>query len=128
MTNEIQERLLLLRAEAERRLREEPEAQQLIALQSAKGKNCVFPVRDWTDPAPEEAFLKELRDGGDTEIEGLVCLWRDGLCLDLPSMRFRRALTALDERNADTLILMNGEDADGRPALTAIRLGKTLKT
>ena len=126
MTNEIQERFLSLRAEAESRLSEDPAAQQLIALQSANGKNYVFSVRDWTDPAPEEAFLNKLRDSGDTEIELLVCLWRDGLCLDLPSMRFRRALMALDERNADTLILMNGEDADGRPALTAIRLGQTL--
>lgn len=126
MTNEIQERFLSLRAEAERRLSEDPEAQQLIALQSAKGGDYILPVRDWTDSLPEEAFLNELRDSGDTEIALLVCLWRDGFCLDLPSMRFRQALAALDERNADTLILMNGEDADGRPALTAIRLGQTL--
>ena len=126
MMDEIKGRFPALRAEAENRLSEDPAAQQLIALQSAKGKNYVFSVRDWTDPAPEEAFLNKLRDSGDTEIELLVCLWRDGMCLDLPSMRFRQALTALDERNAEALILMNGEDADGRPALTAIRLGKTL--
>ncbi len=126
MMDEIKEQFRALREKAERRLREEPEAQQLIALQSAKGEKYTVPVRDWTDPAPEEALLQTLRDSGGTEIKLLVCLWRDGFCLDLPSMRFRRALMALDERNADTFILMNGEDADGRPALTAIRLGKTL--
>ena len=67
-----------------------------------------------------------MRDSGDTEIELLVGLWQDGFCLDLPSMRFRRALTALNERNADTLILMNGEDANGLPCQNAIRLGKTM--
>ena len=126
MMDEIKEQFRALREEAEHRLREEPEAQQVTALQSAKGGIYVFSSRDWTDSAPEEALLRTLRDSGDTEIELLVCLWRDGMCLDLPSMRFRQALTALDERNAEALILMNGEDADGRPALTAIRLGKTL--
>ena len=126
MVDEIKEQFRALREKAERRLREEPEAQQLIALQSAKGEIYVFSSRDWTDPAPEEALLRTLRDSGDTEIELLVCLWQDGFCLDLPSMRFRRALTALDERNADTLILMNGEGADGRPCLNTIRLGKTM--
>lgn len=127
MTEEFKTRFHALRAEAERRLREAPEAQQAIALRSAKGGEYAFTSRDWTDPAPEEALLQRLRDSGDTEIELLVKVWQHDSCLDLPSLRFRRALLALDERNADTLILLNGADADGRPALTAVRLGKTVK-
>ena len=115
-----------LRTEAERRLHEEPGAQQAVVLRSAKGGMYVLPVRDWTDPEPEDALLHELRERGDTAIELLVCLWQQGLSPDLPSVRFRRSLLALDARNADTRILVNGEDADGRPALTAIRLGNVL--
>ncbi len=116
-----------LRTEAERRLHEEPGAQQAVVLRSAMGGVYAFSLRDWTDAAPEDEVLHELRERGDTAIELLVCLWQQGLSPDLPSIRFRRSLLALDARNADTRILVNGEDADGRPALTAIRLGNVLK-
>ena len=111
---EIKTKLQELRETAERRLRAEPEAQMVIALRSTKGGIYVVALPDWTDPTSEEALLQILRDGGDTEIEQLVCIWQHDCCLDLPSMRFRRSLLELDERNADTLVLLNGMDADGR--------------
>ncbi len=125
--DEIKSRFLALREEAERRLRAEPEAQLAIALRSAKGGEYALTMRDWTDPAPEEELLRTLRDSGDTEMEQLVYIWQQDCCLDLPSMRLRRALLALDERNADTLILLNGMDAEGRLCPKPVRLGNTTK-
>lgn len=124
---EIKARFLSLREAAERRLRAEPEAQLAVALRSATGGEYAFTMRDWTDPAPEEAFLQTLRDSGDTVIGQLVYIWQDGCCLDLPCMRFRQALLALDERNADTRILLNGMDAEGRLCPKPVRLGTTVK-
>lgn len=126
-TEERKEQFPALREEAERRLRENPEAQLAAVLRSAKGGTYVFTSCDWTDPAPEEDLLQTLRDSGDTEIEQLVYIWQHDSCLDLPSHRFRLALLALDERNNDTRILLNGMDADGRLCPKAVRLGITLK-
>ena len=126
-TEEIKARFRELRESAEQRLREEPEAQQVTALRSARGGIYIFSSRDWTDPAPEEALLQTLRDSGDTVIEQLVYIWQHDCCLDLPSMRFRRALLALDERNADTLILLNSMDAEGRLCPRPVPLKITTK-
>lgn len=82
-------------------------AQQVIVLQTEKGNTYsgISIGEDRRDRTPEDALLKALQDAGDTHVLHLVCVWYTKQ-IDLPSMRFRKALLEMDSRNGETQILV----------------------
>lgn len=48
-----------------------------------------------------------LQSNCDTKIAGMVTVWKDG-GVDLPSIRFRKALLEMDGHNRDTQMLLQG--------------------
>lgn len=111
MTEELSRELSILLEEGKRRLEENPEAEQVIVVKTAKGQVCHFANRAVTagDRRDEDAFLAELAHGGETELRALVCLWQ-GQALDVPSFHFRSRLLELCPNNKDAVVLLQGED------------------
>lgn len=82
-------------------------AQQVIVLQTAKGNTYsgISIGENMSDRTPEDALLKTVQDADDTHVLHLVCVWYTKQ-IDLPSMRFRKALLEMDSRNGETQILV----------------------
>lgn len=59
-------------------------------------------------PAGEDTICRQLSDASDTGITHMAVLWENGQ-VDLPSHRLRSRLVALDAKNRDALILLQGE-------------------
>ena len=97
--------------EAERLLRENPEAEQVIVAKTAKGNlhHCANHRILAGDPTEEVRFVQLLRERGDTEIRCLAALWSNG-CADVPSMHLRERLLELSEKNAEAVLPLRGED------------------
>lgn len=100
----------LLLAEAERLIRIDPTAQQVILVQTSKSQlyHLLNHGIDSGDTTEEEHFVEMLREKGDTEIRYLVCMWKDSV-IDLPSAHFRRRLIELSPQNAAALVFLRGE-------------------
>ena len=96
---------------AERQLRANPEADQVIVLKTAKENLYCFANHGIMngDTADEGRFVQMLRDTDDTEVRCLVAVWKNG-CVDLPSMHFRCALLELDPRNGEAAVLLRSEN------------------
>lgn len=58
-----------------KRLMSAPDAQQVIAVKTAKANVYHFASRCVSRPEDEEAFLKMLCDRNDAELQYLVCVW-----------------------------------------------------
>lgn len=54
-------------------------------------------------------ICNELKNKNDTKIINMLTMWKSG-DIDLPSIRFRKALVELDESNCDTNIIVQGKD------------------
>lgn len=81
--------------------------QQVIVLRTEKGNTYsgISIGEDMSDHTPEDALLKTLQAADDTHVLHLVCVWYTKQ-VDIPSMRFRKALLEMDSRNGETQILM----------------------
>lgn len=49
-----------------------------------------------------------LAEKNDTAIEAVLGMWEDG-CVDIISYKLREKLIALDERNRETLLVLQGQ-------------------
>ena len=81
---------------------------QAIALRTAAGSTHAFFTTLAELPAAEERVLADLTAGGDTRVSFLVALW-ESRCVDLPAYSLREKLIALDRRNLETLLVLQGE-------------------
>lgn len=83
-------------------------AEQGIAALTAKGTLCCVANHAVTagNTEGEDVFVKTLIESDDTRILRMVCAWREGLTLDVPSMRLRKALLELDPANRETELLL----------------------
>ena len=96
---------------AEQQVKVNPEADQVIAVKTAKGNVYHFANHGVLtgNTAGESRFAQMLEEQGDTEILCLVALWNNG-CVDVPSMHFRCSLLELDPRNGETVMLLRSEN------------------
>lgn len=89
-----------------------PAAEQVIVALTARGTTRCVANHAVTSGSMEDekAFVKTLIESGDTRLLSMVCVWRTGLALDVPSMGLRKALLELDSANRETkLLLRTGE-------------------
>lgn len=107
---EVEAALKELLALAGETLDNAPEAHmsQAIALRTAAGSTHAFFTTLAELPAVEERILAALTAGGDTQVSFLVVLW-ESRCVDLPAYSLREKLIALDRRNLETLLVLQGE-------------------
>ena len=96
--------------EAERLLRAEPSAEQVIAVRTAKDSVLHLLNRSIMDggTGDEDAFFAMLSDRGERAVRAVLCMWHDGT-IDLPSIHFRRRLIELCPGNKDAAVLLQGE-------------------
>lgn len=95
---------------AERQVSAEKDAQQVIAVKTAKGNVYHFPNHCVGEPSEEDTFLEMLLEQGDAEIQYILCMWHN-YQLDVPSLHFRRRLVEICPRNKDAVVLLLGENA-----------------
>lgn len=90
-------------------LRQNPAAEQVIALKTAKNT-----VRSFcNNPSDglrqaENDFLQALAAQEDPQVVCLVCMWNGG-SVDVPSYHFRQQLMALSPKNGEAFVLLQGE-------------------
>lgn len=109
------ERLL---AEIDRLLSECPEAEQAIAVQTAKGNLYAFANRNVMkgDRTDEDSFLDMLESKGELQLQCIACKWHERMCgpegsnVELTSAHFRERLLAARPENEEALHLANGGD------------------
>ncbi len=97
--------------QAEAVLNADPSTEQAVAVQTTNG------VRSFANhavtsgsTADETAFVQSLAESGDVRLTQIVCLWRSGLTVDLPSRSLRAALLDLDPTNREAEILLRTGD------------------
>ncbi|MBQ7034562.1 MAG: hypothetical protein IJN34_02375 [Clostridia bacterium] len=67
--------------------------------------HCIYTaIDDLSGAICEELALKK-----DTRILKLITIWKNGQ-IDLPSLRFRQRMIALNENNKDTDMILQGKD------------------
>lgn len=110
MTDRQKDELLGLLEQAKGLVEAEPAAQQVIVVKTAKGNVYHVSNRDVEIGADEDGLLRQLRDGEDTQVQAVACMWKEGGALDVPSIRFRQLLLELDSRNGDALLPLQGEN------------------
>lgn len=93
-------------------LKADPSAEQAVVVQTAGGAIHSFANHAVTsgNTADEAAFVRSLAERGDTRIVRIVCVWKSGLTVDLPSRSLRAALLDLDSANRETEILLRTRD------------------
>lgn len=85
-----------------------PSAEQAVAVETTGGAIRSFANHAVTSgsTADETAFVRSLAESRETQVVGIVCLWRSGLTVDLPSRSLRVALLDLDGANRGAEILL----------------------
>lgn len=94
---------------AEQQIQNNPNVEQVVVLRTDAPWVYSFENRVLSHGSEDEdRLLQELIDKGDTVVEYIVCMWKDG-GLDTPSHHFRKRLLELSEKNAEAKILLQGE-------------------
>ena len=73
-----------------------------------------------TENDMDGAICPQLRENGDTQIVKSLTVWKGGQ-IDLPSYQFRKALLALDERNRDAELILQGKGGVITKKLSAVQ-------
>ena len=113
-----------LLAEADRLLLEDPFAEEVIMVETAKENRYHCINHEIMDGylSEETAFIEMLQDSGDTTVCYLVAVWNrrtvdciqcDLYPVELPSFHLRQKLLELSPENTHTLILLRGSDGYG---------------
>lgn len=97
-----------------------PDAQQLIAVRTAKGAVRCFANDPLSGTQEEARFVQALQARQDAALELLVCVWADG-SIDLPSMHLRRLLLAACPENARARMPLQGQGG-----ITVRTIGQTM--
>lgn len=82
---------------------------QAVVFKTVKGNIYHTVIGDTLADTESDVLLKEMRQKSDTHIESIVCCWCEG-SVDMPSFDLRQRLLALDRRNKNALILLQGLD------------------
>lgn len=85
-----------------------PDFDQLITVKTSKSYYSFANKIDSTNIDYESAFVEQLIQQNETEIETVVCIWKDG-SLDFPSFHFRQLLLQSSDKNKNTIIVLQGE-------------------
>lgn len=106
--------LYALLEEARRQVRENPDAEQIIVVKTAKGNLYHFANYGVISgsTADEVRFVALLREKEDTEILYLVAMWSSG-GVDLPSHHLRSRLLELSPKNGEAVMPLQGEKGYG---------------
>ena len=101
--------LMKLLEEAEKTLRNNPGAEQAIAVTTAQANTYCFANHSIMsgDHSHENDFIELLLESRDTQVQYIVCKW-NGQSVDVPSMNFRRRLVEADGDNENAEILLQG--------------------
>ncbi len=114
MDKKMSMELQALLQEAARLATAEPEA-SMVLLAKTETNEVRYCILSNLDPsAQQNAWVNELKARGETRIRLLLCLWTDGLCLDVPSRALYTELMKLDPGNGEALVLLMGEH-EGQP-------------
>lgn len=117
-----------LLAEADSLLQQDPFAEQVIVVETAKENryHCINHEIIEGKTAEEDVFLETLQDSDDTTVCYLVAVWNPADCIpsdllpvDVPSFHLRQKLLTLSPKNINTLILLRGCDGYGYKTLGA---------
>lgn len=122
--DEITDTFMSLLSEADMLLQEDPFAEQVIVVETAKGNRYHCSNHEIMDgeASDEAAFTEKLQNAEDTTVCYLVAVWNrltvnciqsDLSPVDLPSFHLRQKLLTLSPQNAHTLILLRGRDGYG---------------
>lgn len=98
-----------------------PDSDQVIVVQSAKGNRYKFTnkVLSWEEES-EDTFLKTLRDNDDCVLDLMVCMWTDCRGVEQPRWTLQKKLVQLDRRNEEMQILVQFEQGIGSTSLRRI--------
>lgn len=112
MENILTSEFYYLLDEAEKLIRADPSADQVIVVRTAKGSVCHLLNRSIMagDTKEEDAFFTMLIDREETAIQAVVCMWNNR-SIDLPSSHFRHRLMELCPDNQNAVVLLQGENA-----------------
>lgn len=108
---DIREReLYAVLEEAEHRIQENPDADQVIVVKTSKAN--VYHFANYQVQAgnreDEIRFINLLREQDDKEILYLAAMWNNGE-VDLPSHHFRSLIMELSPRNGEAVMPLRGE-------------------
>lgn len=96
--------------EAKEQLHNNPTAEQIVVIKTAND-NMYYFVNNLSvkGTADEDCFIEMLLDKDNVEIKYIVCMWND-YGIEIPSMNFRKRLLEICEKNAEALMLLQGEN------------------
>ena len=110
VTDEIKTTFDALISEAQKQVKENADAELVIALQSAKGNTYTGFTREVANAEADIAdFMQMLADAEDVEIQYGVCMWNNG-GLELPCHRLRESLLAISPKNEEAIFGGQGEE------------------
>ena len=112
VTEEIKNVFNILIAEAQKLVKEHPNVEMVIVVQSAKGNRYVgfiHEVLNGDGDADTDAFVQTLVDAGDVEIKYCVCMWNRGW-LEIPSYHLGKSLLEVSTKNEETIFAGQGEN------------------
>lgn len=92
---------------AEKVLQNCPKAEITFVTAVKTGQGQIYTAVS-TASLSDEQILQAMTQQQDTKAEYLLTIWKVG-CLDIPSLGLREKLIALNEENADALLLLQGE-------------------
>ena len=78
MAGRQKDELLGLLEQARELAKVESTAQQVILVKTAKGNVYHVSNRDVERGADEDGLLRQLRDGEDTQVQAVACMWKEG--------------------------------------------------
>lgn len=110
MDNNIEKELIELIEEAEKQVDENPSAEQVIVVKTAKDNIYYIANNPMSgDTETENLFVQELIEDDDIVLKYIVCMWEDKV-LDQPSINFKKRLLEASSENMETFVPVNGGD------------------
>lgn len=99
--------------------------EQAVAVKTSKGHTICFANHSVIsgNTTDEEAFVKSLRESGDTKIRYAVCMWSDS-ALDVPSHHLSDLLVNLNPSNQEAEFLLSSGEGFIVKLLKSLRAAK----
>ena len=120
VTDEIRDVFHALIEEAEKQVKLNPTAGQVVVVKTAKGNtytcvnNNTYTIENGVimsvgDFDEEIEFIQMLVDIDDVEVKYIVCMWQSG-SVEIPSYHFRNGILEICSKNQEAIWVGQGED------------------
>ena len=97
-----------LMAEAHDQIRKNPDAEQVIAIRTARG-NLHLAVLTEDDVSQEAEVLKKMKEQGDTKVICFLAIWNDGN-IDCGSKKLREGIRRMNWDNYEALTVIRSAE------------------